>query len=49
MNFLEDKDVGIFYLSTTFELDMCTNNGDLLSEYDTITAQVDLIRLYYIL
>ena len=32
MNFLEDQDVGILYLSTKFELNQFTNNGDLLSD-----------------
>ena len=31
-NFSEDWDEGIFYLSTKFELDRSTNNGDLLSD-----------------
>ena len=37
MNFLEDRDVGIFYLSTKFLLDLLINNGDLLSETRTRT------------
>ena len=32
INFSEDRDVGICYLFTKFELDRSTNNGDLLSE-----------------
>ena len=32
MNFFEDRDVGFLYLSTKFELDQSTNNGDLLSD-----------------
>ena len=32
MNFSEDQDIGISYLSTKFELDCSTNNGDLLSD-----------------
>ena len=32
MKFLEDQDVGILYLSTKFELDSSSNNGDLLSD-----------------
>ena len=27
---MEDQDVGILYLQTNFEIDRCTNNGDLL-------------------
>ena len=34
MNLLADWDVGILYLSTKFELDQSTNNGDLLSDRD---------------
>ena len=30
--FSEDQDAGIFYLSSKFELDRSTNNGDLLSD-----------------
>ena len=37
MNFLEDRDVGIFYLSTKFLLDLLINNGDLWSETRTRT------------
>ena len=32
MNCSEDRDMGIFYLSTKFELDQSTNNRDLLSD-----------------
>ena len=32
VNFSEDRDMGILYLSTRFELDWSTNNGDLLSD-----------------
>ena len=32
MNFSEDRDMGILYLFTKFELDRYTNNGDLLSD-----------------
>ena len=32
MNFSEDWDVGIFYLSNKFELDRFTYNGDLLAD-----------------
>ena len=32
MNFSEDWDVGILYLSTKFELDQFANNGDLLAD-----------------
>ena len=32
MNFSEDQDVDILYLSTKFELDQFTNNGDLLAD-----------------
>ena len=32
MIFLEDRDGGIFYLSTECEQAWSTNNGDLLSE-----------------
>ena len=28
MNFSEDPDMGIFYLTINFELDRCTINGD---------------------
>ena len=31
-HFSEDRDVGKLYLSTQFELDRFTNNGDLLSD-----------------
>ena len=34
MTFSEDWDVGIFYLSTKFELDRSSNNGDLQSDRD---------------
>ena len=32
MNFSEDQDVETVYFSTKFELDQCTNKGDLLSD-----------------
>ena len=32
MNISEDLDVGVLYLSTKFELDLCTNKGDLSSD-----------------
>ena len=34
MNCSESWDVGIFYLSTKFELDQFTNNGDLFSDWN---------------
>ena len=43
MNFLEDLDVGILYLSTKFELDRLTNNGDLSSiiRQESLETQTD--------
>ena len=32
MNFSEDLDVGTLYISTKFELDWFTNNGDISSD-----------------
>ena len=37
MNFLEDRDVGIFYLSTKFEFYRSTKNGYLLKHRQTDT------------
>ena len=34
INFSEDRDVGIIYLSIKFELDQCTNNGDIYLSSD---------------
>ena len=31
MNFSDHRDVGILYLSTKFELDQCTNNGNMFT------------------
>ena len=38
---MEDRDVGIFYISTKFEFDRSTNNRDLLSERNHITEITD--------
>ena len=51
MNFSEDWDVGTLYLSTKFELDRSTNNGDLLPDRnhrDTQTDRLNLILSPYI-
>ena len=56
MNFSEDRDVGILYdLSTKFELDRFTNNGNLLlgrknlTERNTHTQiETDTLPIYHI-
>ena len=42
MNFSEDLDVGIFYLSTKFELDRTANNRDLIIRQESLETQTDL-------
>ena len=54
-NFLEDRDMGILFLSSKFELDQSTNNRDLLSDRnrwkhkntDTHTHRLNLILSPY--
>ena len=48
MSFSKDRDVGIFYLSTKFELDRSTNNRDLLADEGSIILKASLERVCHL-